>query len=92
MNEYRPHQARETLIMMMEGQVERCREETRVGRGVRERVKGVLGGLGVVPDAGWGGGGMREIGGGKNRGREEEEKRVWEVLEREVGGGGGVRV
>ncbi|KAL9604633.1 MAG: hypothetical protein Q9219_000353 [cf. Caloplaca sp. 3 TL-2023] len=41
-NEYRPHQARETLIHMMEEQVERCKMETKTCKDACERVRGVL--------------------------------------------------
>ncbi|KAA6415032.1 MAG: MFS general substrate transporter [Lasallia pustulata] len=44
-NEYRPHQTRETLILMMEEQLRRGREEVRAVREGRERVEGVLRGL-----------------------------------------------
>lgn len=45
-NEYRPHQARETLIDKMEEQVERKKREIEGVKQVAERVKGVLGGFG----------------------------------------------
>lgn len=41
-NEYRPHQARETLIEKMEAQVERKRKEIEAVNTVAERVRGVL--------------------------------------------------
>ncbi|KAH9876565.1 hypothetical protein J1614_003696 [Plenodomus biglobosus] len=41
-NEYRPHQARETLIEKMEAQVERKKKEIEGVRQVAERVRGVL--------------------------------------------------
>ncbi|KAL8803679.1 MAG: hypothetical protein Q9223_006089 [Gallowayella weberi] len=41
-NEYRPHQARETLIHMMEEQVERCKMEAKGCRDVCERVRQVV--------------------------------------------------
>lgn len=78
-NEYRPHQARETLIAMMEEQVKRAREEGRGAREMVERVKSVLGGL-----AGGDGGGDWDL--GREEWNEEvEERRVWEVVGREVG-------
>lgn len=45
-NEYRPHQARETLILMMEEQIDRRRAEVEAMRQMRERVEEVLRGLG----------------------------------------------
>ncbi len=78
-NEYRPHQARETLIVMMEGQVKRAREEGRGAREMVERVKTVLRGLAR-------GDGDGEGVLGREEGKEEgEERRVWEVVGREVG-------
>lgn len=78
-NEYRPHQARETLIVMMEGQIKRAREEGRGAREMVERVKTVLSGLAR-------GDGDRDRDLGREEGREEgEERRVWEVVGREVG-------
>ncbi|RPA74605.1 MED7-domain-containing protein [Ascobolus immersus RN42] len=41
-NEYRPHQARETLIMMMEEQLEQMDKEIEDSRKARERVEEVL--------------------------------------------------
>lgn len=78
-NEYRPHQARETLIVMMEEQVKRAREE---GKGAREmvaRVKTVLWELAS-------GDGDRDVDLGCEEWKEEgEERRVWEVVGKEVG-------
>lgn len=80
-NEYRPHQARETLIVMMEEQVKRAREE---GKGAREmvaRVKTVLGELASGDGDGDGDGDL-----GREEGKEEgEERRVWELVGKEVG-------
>jgi mediator of RNA polymerase II transcription subunit 7 len=42
-NRYRPHQARETLILMMEERVERVRAETRAIRQAKERVGKLVG-------------------------------------------------
>ncbi|KAI9800889.1 MAG: Mediator of RNA polymerase II transcription subunit 7 [Piccolia ochrophora] len=95
LNEYRPHQARETLILMMEEQLAKCREETRSVRALKEKVEAVLDGIadevdGAVGSKGEGVGGKG--GGGKARGdtremgrRKREARRVWEALEREVG-------
>ena len=80
-NEYRPHQARETLIHMMEEQVRRGREEIRVCRETEERVREALGNLDKGME-------ITEVEVGKKRKRERgkagEERRVWEVLEREI--------
>ena len=80
-NEYRPHQARETLIVMMEEQVKRAREEERGAKEMVERVKTVLRGLARGDGDGDGDGDL-----GREAGKEEgEERRVWEVVGREVG-------
>lgn len=88
-NEYRPHQARESLILLMEEQVRRGREEVRGVKEIRERVEGVLRGLGDV--------GLEEVEGvegkeGQVKGmeavRRERKKReemvVWDVINRTV--------
>ncbi len=87
-NEYRPHQARETLIVMMEEQVERCRGEVNGVREMREKVEGILEGL--RRDSG-----VRGLAEGeevtevekKARRRSEEDRRVWEALEMELADG-----
>lgn len=45
-NEYRPHQARESLIMMMEGQIQKKRDEIEKVRSMKEKVDTLLVGLG----------------------------------------------
>lgn len=47
-NEYRPHQARETLCLRMEEQLERTRRETEENREAVRRVESILAGLGEV--------------------------------------------
>ncbi|KAH0536237.1 hypothetical protein FGG08_006883 [Glutinoglossum americanum] len=42
LNEYRPHQARETLILMMEEQLERSRAETAGIKRMKEKVESIL--------------------------------------------------
>jgi mediator of RNA polymerase II transcription subunit 7 len=79
-NGYRPHQARETLILMMEEQIKMVRGETNavresVGR-AREVVEGVNG------DGEVDGRAEQDV---DKRNVEIREKRVWEVLEKEVG-------
>ncbi|KAL8715815.1 MAG: hypothetical protein Q9220_000482 [cf. Caloplaca sp. 1 TL-2023] len=83
-NEYRPHQARETLIFMMEEQVEKCRAETRAGEEICERVRKVVE---EVEGGGEGVGKVRGDGGAKKGGDEKMrgEKRMWEVIAEEVG-------
>lgn len=93
-NDYRPHQARETLIAMMEAQVAKGREEGKGAREMGARVKAVLEGLGgggevAVEDSRDVGSmmnGRREHGvRGREREEDEETMRVWEVVGREVG-------
>ena len=88
-NGYRPHQARETLILMLEEQLERVRGET---RGVREavgRAKEVIETLGKEDRGGVGRGGeaeqLRESLNHGSRKEELMEKRIWEVLEKDTG-------
>lgn len=92
-NEYRPHQARETLILMMEEQVERCRRERDENVKAREMVKSVLkalenvlgAGLGISGAEGDGGdGGPGKKDGGENErleGGKERDMEMWKVLE-----------
>jgi len=83
LNEYRPHQARESLILMMQDQLERSRKETEGIREVKERVEGVIEGLSQAKLADFE---IKDTGGdGDGEGALEEGKDVWEVLEREFG-------
>lgn len=47
-NEYRPHQARESLISMMQATLDRTRAETNAIRDAKEKVERVLEGLGSL--------------------------------------------
>jgi mediator of RNA polymerase II transcription subunit 7 len=47
-NEYRPHQARETLILMMEDQLERAKTEVDGIKGMKQKISDVLGGMGKM--------------------------------------------
>ncbi len=82
-NEYRPHQARETLILMMEEQIERCRSEGSAGREGAERVRKVLEEMGRMDGVG------KELLRGEGERKMERgvdgDKRLWEVINREVG-------
>jgi len=78
LNEYRPHQARESLIMLMQDQLDKSRSETRRAKEMSEKVDGILQGLSKIdlvddtdPE------GYRE---GFDEGRE-----MWDMLEREFG-------
>ena len=71
-NQYRPHQARETLCSVMEERLERVRRETEENRKAAKRVREVLAEverLGQVVGEGKG-----EEGGGERRRRREREK------------------
>lgn len=90
-NEYRPHQARETLIEMMEEQIRNAREEIRLCEEAKSKVREVLTGLGSVTEEA---GGKekdtvkRPVDTRKRKGeaiRESENMRIWQYLEREVG-------
>ncbi|KAI9759578.1 MAG: hypothetical protein M4579_002244 [Chaenotheca gracillima] len=97
LNEYRPHQARETLILMMEEQLERSRRETADMKQMKEKVEAVLAGLEI--DVAGGASADTNLGkiiDAEERGRsslqeteaarvESEERRVWDVLDRELG-------
>ena len=48
LNEYRPHQARESLILMMQDQLERSRAETDGILRMKGEVEGLLEGLGAA--------------------------------------------
>ncbi|KAL8943824.1 MAG: hypothetical protein Q9216_000817 [Gyalolechia sp. 2 TL-2023] len=89
-NEYRPHQARETLIHMMEEQVDRCKTETKACVEACQRVQGVLeemekGEGSVQPGLGSIGRAKRSRNEKEGGLRERAENRVWEVIEQEVG-------
>lgn len=88
-NAWRPHQARETLIQMMEEQIHTVRAESERCRQSVQKAKEVVEGIGkedVKRKA-------SAVENGRKESKEEEakrrkktrESRVWEVLEREVG-------
>ncbi|MCJ1417363.1 Mediator of RNA polymerase II transcription subunit 7 [Xylographa parallela] len=94
-NEYRPHQAREALILMMEAQVERGKREKEGIGELRTRVDEMLAGLGeglVEKEAEENEVNVIGLGQGRRRGEDEEwesemedEKRMWEVLREDLG-------
>lgn len=89
MNEYRPHQARETLIHMMEEQVERCRAETKACDEACGKVREVLRRVetsGGTAQPGLAAEDRARLGAEKQQhSRTADEKWVWEVIEDEVG-------
>jgi mediator of RNA polymerase II transcription subunit 7 len=80
LNEYRPHQARESLILMMQDQLERSRKETEGIREMKERVEGVIEGLSQAKLAELE---VKDRNGDREGKVVEEGRDVWEVLERE---------
>lgn len=48
-NEYRPHQARETLILMMEDQLDRAKGEVEGIKIMKQKINNVMEGLGKAP-------------------------------------------
>ena len=94
-NEYRPHQAREALILMMEAQVERGKREKEGIRELSTRVDNLLAGLGEgldereMEEKGSNG---TDLGQGRGGGEDEEweremeeEDRMWEILREDLG-------
>ena len=84
-NGYRPHQARETLILMMEEQLETVRGETKNVRESIEKARGVIEGLGKQnQDEDRMADGKAAEGNRRKKMEERKTKRIREVLEREV--------
>lgn len=93
-NRYRPHQARETLILMMEERVERLRGEIRGIEEGEKRAGELLGGFerdseGLGEEGRVGEGGQEER--GKEKGsemeREARQRDAWVALEQEMASG-----
>jgi len=78
LNEYRPHQARESLILLMQDQLEKSRAETQGIREMKEKVDGLLEGLGKIDV-------VDEVEGERSNEEVEERREVWAVLETEFG-------
>lgn len=85
MNEYRPHQARETLIEMMEDQIRRGREETKGAKEMVGRVREALERVAAGDNGDERAMGMEDRGEENEQAEDDEEKMVWKILEREVG-------
>ena len=83
LNEYRPHQARESLILMMEAQLARSKAETKGIENMKAKVEGILAGLGQVNII------REEAEEYKDEKKNPEEydgsKEVWDELHREYG-------
>ena len=80
LNEYRPHQARESLILMMQDQLERSRAETEGITRMKAEVEALLEGLGAakLAEEKDGEGERVDVG-------EQEEREVWEEVWRRFG-------
>ena len=94
MNEYRPHQAREALILLMEEQVERGKVERKGMEELKAKVDEVLAGFGDGLDRGPedDGSGCGPDAGVSRSGHQSEEekkldaeKRMWEFLREDIG-------
>lgn len=85
LNEYRPHQARESLILMMEEQLDRARSETAGIESMRVKVEGILSGLGQAKLADGEGEGEKEQEDGGQAEEGDAEVAIWEELRREFG-------
>ena len=86
-NAYRPHQARESLILEMEGRVRGMRGEVERIREAGGRVEGLLGGLSSgegggrgVKGEGDGGGKGTEMVDGVEGERRERQRGAWDAL------------
>ncbi|OCL09873.1 putative RNA polymerase II mediator complex protein [Glonium stellatum] len=85
-NEYRPHQARETLILMMEDQLEKKRAEVEGIKRMKQKIDDVLAGLAKnaleladVMDA------ENTRSQSPDEQRKEDQRRMWHVLNEELG-------
>jgi mediator of RNA polymerase II transcription subunit 7 len=81
-NDYRPHQARESLILMMETQLERVRKEVKDVKKVGERIETLLAGLGKIDEDAVNEE-LRTIVDEAEE-RRERQKELWEVLDEEM--------
>ncbi|KAI9776864.1 MAG: Mediator of RNA polymerase II transcription subunit 7 [Geoglossum umbratile] len=83
LNEYRPHQARETLILMMEEQLERSRAETAGIMRMKEKVESVLSKLASSLNGLESSGRQQRNPGNKSL---EKHGRIWDALDEVLGG------
>jgi mediator of RNA polymerase II transcription subunit 7 len=83
LNEYRPHQARESLIMMMEDQLERSKSEIEGIEGMKMKVEGILAGLEPPKPANGDDEGQETS--DLNQRKYEDDEAIWEELVNEFG-------
>ncbi|OCK73714.1 mediator of RNA polymerase II transcription subunit 7 [Lepidopterella palustris CBS 459.81] len=85
-NEYRPHQARETLILMMEDQLEKKKAEVEGIKRMKQKIDDTLAGLGKSAlDEDDGIGGQKARPSSPDERRKEEQRLMWHVLYEELG-------
>jgi len=84
LNEYRPHQARESLILMMEAQLARAKAETEGIEKMKAKVEGILAGLGQAKLVS-GDEMEREMKSTVEGDDDRYEREVWDELEKEFG-------
>lgn len=90
LNEFRPHQARESLIVEIQGQLDRIRGETAAIRAVTDKARRDLEGLGSleVPEEDEMSGGATRDGARDTKGDEgaywEREKGIWAGVDGEL--------
>lgn len=75
-NEYRPHQARESLIETMQGRLDQIRSETAAVNAVTDKAKRVLEGLGSIEAPAQGNDGPDQGDGARSSGAEEKDSGV----------------
>jgi mediator of RNA polymerase II transcription subunit 7 len=85
-NDYRPHQARETLILMMEEQLEKRRVEVADIMKMKERIEEILGGFKEFQETpGMTAEDNKAVAASKEmQKRKDQQRRAWQALEDEM--------
>lgn len=89
-NRYRPHQARESLILMMEEQLDRVRSEVQRVGDAKERIRGMLKGMQQLGEQNGEGQvgveqGQQKAEDESARRRKEQQRSAWAALHEEMG-------